>query len=299
MLSLVVGVPITPPVPVPVRTRSEAMKVDGLMASENTTVKLMATLLVGSACPAAWLMVAVGAVVSIVKLHETELADMLPAVSVCLMTNEYVPSGVIGAWVYVQLPEPLAVAVWVWLSGAGIVIVMVAPFSEVPVKVGVLADMVLLQVGDATTGTRTTLSKITVLSVLVAAVLALPAGSVTLVAVRFAMTVPLVVAVTGMFQVMLSVVVGVPTVAPVDVPVRVMSADVNEEGLMASENTTVKLMGEVLVGSACPAAWLMVAVGAVVSGMRVLRVTVLSVLVAAVLELPAGSVTLVAGRLRM
>ena len=50
----------------------------------------------------------------------------------------------------------------------------------------------------------------------------------------------------------------------------------------------MKLIGEAEVGSAWPAAWLIVTVGAVVSGAA--KVTVLSVLVEAVLALPAASV---------
>ena len=52
----------------------------------------------------------------------------------------------------------------------------------------------------------------------------------------------------------------------------------------ASLNTTVKLIGLPLVGSAWPAAWLIVTVGAALS-----QVTVLSVLVEAALALPAAS----------
>ena len=51
-----------------------------------------------------------------------------------------------------------------------------------------------------------------------------------------------------------------------------------------SLNTTVKLIGEALVGSAWPAAWVTFAVGRVVS-----TVTVLSVLVDAALPWPALS----------
>src|SRR5437867_2437103 len=54
--------------------------------------------------------------------------------------------------------------------------------------------------------------------------------------------------------------------------------------LPTPRTTAVKLMGEALVGSACPAAWLIVPVGAEES-----NVTVLSVLVEAVLPLPAPS----------
>src|SRR2546430_711738 len=55
--------------------------------------------------------------------------------------------------------------------------------------------------------------------------------------------------------------------------------------LTDSLKTAVKVMGAVLVGSACPAAWLIVTVGGVGS-----NVTVLSVLVEAVVPFPAASV---------
>ena len=51
------------------------------------------------------------------------------------------------------------------------------------------------------------------------------------------------------------------------VPDWVMSAVVNEATLTASENTTVKLIGKLAVGSAWPFAWLTVTVGAVFSYM--------------------------------
>ena len=50
--------------------------------------------------------------------------------------------------------------------------------------------------------------------------------------------------------------------------------------------TTVKLIGDVAVGSACPIAWLIVTVGPAVGS----QVTMLSVLVDARLRLPAASV---------
>src|SRR5207244_1047192 len=59
--------------------------------------------------------------------------------------------------------------------------------------------------------------------------------------------------------------------------------------LTDSLKTAVKVMGAVLVGSACPAAWLIVTVGGVAN------VTVLSVLVEAVFPLPAASVAPPAG----
>src|SRR2546429_9827110 len=60
--------------------------------------------------------------------------------------------------------------------------------------------------------------------------------------------------------------------------------------LTGSLKTAVKVMGAVLVGSACPAAWLIVTVGGVGS-----KVTVLSVLVEAGFPLPAASVAPPAG----
>src|SRR5256884_1954505 len=64
--------------------------------------------------------------------------------------------------------------------------------------------------------------------------------------------------------------------------------------LTGSLKTAVKVMGAVLVGSACPAAWLIVTVGGVGS-----KVTVLSVLVEAVFPLPAASVAPPAGIVRI
>src|SRR5947208_13184048 len=55
--------------------------------------------------------------------------------------------------------------------------------------------------------------------------------------------------------------------------------------------TAVKLIGEALVGSAWPTAWLIVTVGGVAS-----KLTLLSVLVEAVFRLPAASCAFPAGR---
>ena len=57
--------------------------------------------------------------------------------------------------------------------------------------------------------------------------------------------------------------VTVPTLVPPAVPVSVTSPVAKP--VTASLNTTVKLIGEALVGSAWPAAWLIVTVGAVLS----------------------------------
>ena len=65
-----------------------------------------------------------------------------------------------------------------------------------------------------------------------------------------------------------------------------MSEAVNVVGLIAFENTTVKLTGLVFVGSTCDTAWLIVIAGATLS-----KVIVLSVLELAVLLFVAGSCT--------
>src|SRR5436190_1832072 len=106
-----------------------------------------------------------------------------------------------------------------------------------------------------------------------------------------AVTVPEVaIPVTATFHVMLSAVVGACAVPPVEVPPIVTSAAVNVAGLIASLKTTVKLIGQALVGSTCATAWSMVTVGTTLS-----NVTVLSVLVLAEFALVAGSWTTPAG----
>ncbi|MBV5330862.1 hypothetical protein JZU69_00195, partial [bacterium] len=73
-------------------------------------------------------------------------------------------------------------------------------------------------------------------------------------------------------------------------PPNVMSDAVNVEVSIGWLNVAVKLMGEVFVGSVCPAACSTVTDGNVLS-----NVTVLSTLVLALLELPTKSLTLPAG----
>src|SRR5947208_542293 len=82
--------------------------------------------------------------------------------------------------------------------------------------------------------------------------------------------------------------VTVTVLVPPAVPLIVTSVPVKP--LTGSLNTAVKLIGEALVGSAWPAAWLIVTVGGVVSGG--VKLTLLSVLVEAVLRLPAASVAI-------
>src|SRR5918994_302944 len=123
------------------------------------------------------------------------------------------------------------------------------------------------------------LPKVTVLSVLVDAVLPLPAASVARPAAIVATTVPLVVtplpARVWVRGPPLTTAVFVPPAVPAivtSVPVKLVTG---------SLKTAVNLIGALLVGSACPAAWLIVTVGAVVSA--ALNVTLPSVLVYAAL----------------
>src|SRR5437899_1555997 len=126
---------------------------------------------------------------------------------------------------------------------------------------------------------------VTLLSVLVDALLPLPAPSLAIPAAIVAITVPLVVM---PLTVSLHVPVPLLTVAvlvPPAVPLSVTPAPVKP--LTGSLKTAVKLIGELFVGSAWPAAWLIVTEGGVVSGG--VKLTLLSVLVEAVLVLPAAS----------
>ena len=52
--------------------------------SLNTTVKWIGEVLVGSVCPAAWLMVTFGLVVSMTKDSAVEVGETFPAVSVAV-----------------------------------------------------------------------------------------------------------------------------------------------------------------------------------------------------------------------
>src|SRR2546422_9022235 len=96
-----------------------------------------------------------------------------------------------------------------------------------------------------------------------------------------AMTVPLVMRLTAWLWVR-GPPVTVTVLPPPAVPLIVTSP--LTKLLTASLKATVKLMGDAFVGSVCPAAWLIVTVGATAS-----KVTVLSVLVEAVVRLPAPS----------
>ncbi len=113
----------------------------------------------------------------------------------------------------------------------------------------------------------TTLSQVTVLSVEVDAVLALPAASVATPAPMLATTVPgVVMPVTATLYVVPEPVT-VATFGPPAVPVIVTSPVANV--VVASLNTTVKLIGLMPVGSSWgETAWLMVTVGGVLSTTR-------------------------------
>src|SRR6266513_2004481 len=85
----------------------------------------------------------------------------------------------------------------------------------------------------------------------------------------------------------------VAVLVPPAVPLMVTPALVKP--LTGSLKTAVKLIGELLVGSAWPAAWLIVTEGGVVSAG--VKLTLLSVLVEAMLVLPAASRATPAGML--
>src|SRR5438046_2280472 len=84
--------------------------------------------------------------------------------------------------------------------------------------------------------------------------------------------------------------VTVTVLVPPAVPLMVTPAPVKP--LTGPLKTAVKLIGEALVGSAWPTAWLIVTVGGVAS-----KLTLLSVLVEAVFRLPAASCATPAGML--
>src|SRR5882672_2641918 len=123
--------------------------------------------------------------------------------------------------------------------------------------------------------------KVTVLSVLVEAALPLPAASWAIPAGIVAITVPSVMPLTATVYVV-GPPVTVTVLVPPAVPAIVTSALV--KSLTALLRTAVTLIGAVLVGSGWPAAWLIVTARPAVS-----KVTLLSVLVDAVLPLPAAS----------
>src|SRR5262245_5773693 len=123
-------------------------------------------------------------------------------------------------------------------------------------------------------------TNVIVLSVLVEARLALPTVSVATPAGTLATTVPSdVMPVTVTVYVSSDPVTLADRVPPAVLPARLTSDAVNP--VTGSLNFTSNLTDGTLVGSACPAAWLMVTAGPVMS-----NVTVLSVLVHAVLGTP-------------
>src|SRR5437870_2881715 len=131
-------------------------------------------------------------------------------------------------------------------------------------------------------------SNVTVLSVLVEAVFPLPAASVAPPAGIVAITVPPVGRPLTATVKSLAPPVTSTALVPPAVPPFSTSSPVSPR--TGSLTTARRSVGAVVVGSACPAAWLFVAVGGVGS-----NVTVLSVLVEAVFPLPAASVAPPAG----
>src|SRR5687767_10511392 len=124
-------------------------------------------------------------------------------------------------------------------------------------------------------------SYVTVLSVLVEARLGLLPASIATPALMEAITVPLFVIPETVTVYVAPLPETMAVVAPA-VPLRVTSPVAKP--VTASLNVTVKRTGEAEVGSACPAAWLIVTVGGVS------YVTILSVLVEARLGLVPASI---------
>jgi hypothetical protein len=307
MLSLVVGDWTVTPVAVPPIVMSVAVKVEGLIALPNTTVKFTGPVFVGSACATAWLIVTVGAKLSkVIVLSELALAVLLfvakswtllaaivamivPLPATVTGTFQVMLSLVVGDWTVTPVAvPPIVMSVAVKVEGLIALPNTTVKFTG-PVFVGSACATAWLIV---TVGA--TLSKVIVLSELVLAVLLFVAGSWTLLAAIAAMIVPGPVTLTGTFQVMLSLVVGDWTVTPVAVPPIVMSAAVKVEGLIAVVKTTVKFTGLTFVGSTWAAAWLIVT-----PNPTLLNVIVLSVLVLTVLLFVAGSWTLLAAIVAM
>src|SRR5947207_1719465 len=107
-------------------------------------------------------------------------------------------------------------------------------------------------------------SKLTLLSVLVEAVFRLPAASCATPAGVLAFTVPAAVMPLTATVSVLGPLLTVTVLVPPAVPEIVTPAPLKP--LTGSLKTAVKLIGELLMGSAWPAAWLIVTAGGVVSG---------------------------------
>src|SRR5437773_1971608 len=136
----------------------------------------------------------------------------------------------------------------------------------------------------------TKVPKATLLSVLVEAVLVLPAASCATPAGMLAITVPALLMPLTVGRAALGAPLTVAVLVAPAVQLSVTPALVKPlTGLL---KTAVKLIGELLLGSAWPAAWSFVSEGNVAS-----KRTLLSVLVEAVLRLPAASCATPAGML--
>src|SRR5688500_2490809 len=278
----VLGPPLTvalllPPAVPPIVT-SAALK--PLTASLNTAVKLIGPAAVGSACAAAWLMLTVGAVLSLATVTVTgaevvrlPAASRATAVSVCepLVTVVVFHGAEYGAAVS---SVPALPSTKNWTPTTAVSSAAVAVTVTVPDTVAPEAGELMLTVGAAA-------SKRTLLSVLVDAVLLLPAASCAAPAPIVAVTVPLVVMPLTATVYVLGPPLTVAVLVPPAVPPIVTSAALKP--LTASLNTAVKVIGLAPVGSACAAAWLMLTVGGVVS------LATVTVTGAEVVRLPAAS----------
>src|ERR1051326_738360 len=290
----VVGPPVTttvlvPPAVPPIVT---SLLVKPVTGSLNTAVKLMGDAFVGSFWPAAWLIVTVGGVVSYVTLLSVLLEAVLP-----FPAKSVAPPAPMLA---VTVPSVIPLAATLYVVGPPVTTTVLVPPAVPPIVTSLLVKPVTgslntavklmgeLLVGSfwpaawliVTVGGG--MSYVTLLSVLLEAVLPFPAKSVAPPAPMLAVTVPSVIPLTATLYV-----VGPPVTTTVLVPPAVppIVTSLLVKPVTGSLNTAVKLMGELLVGSFWPAAWLIVTVGGVMS-----YVTLLSVLLEAVLPFPAKSV---------
>src|SRR5207247_2631957 len=287
------GPPVTSTVLVPpaVPPITTSLPVKPLTGSLKTAVKVMGAVLVGSAWPAAWLIVSLGGVGSDVSLLSVlvEAVFPLPAASVPP------PAGIVS----ITLPpvvRPLTAPVpYPTLSRSSTVLVppAVPPITtSLPVKplTGSLKTAVKVMgavlVGSACPAAWLIVSvgggaTVTVWWPLVEAGFRLPAASVAPPAETVAHTIPPVVRPpAATVDETLPLHAALPMLPPAVPPI---TTSLPVKPLTDSLKTAVKVMGAVLVGSACPAAWLIVTVGGGA------HVSVLSMLVEAVFALPAAS----------
>src|SRR6266403_1856706 len=199
---------------------------------------------------------AAGAIVSIVTLKAAEAAEVLPTELVCFAVMLLWTPSLRMLLVIVAMP-PLATALPICVLPSKRVTVLPDIAETVNVGVVMLVMLSELEVPVSLAACRSgvpgaaggTLSKLTLLSVLVEAAFRLPATSWTLLTSMESVTVPLVEPV----MLMATLYVGpVPVTVAVFVPPAVppMVTLVLVKSVTASLKTTVKLMGDTLVGSA-------------------------------------------------